>query len=117
MVIKKDSAGKRKASVALLSVASNSALVMLKLGVGMMIGSVSVISEAIRSGVDLIAAVIAFLAVRNSGKPADLEHPFWHGTVENVSGIIAPILPLDRRIIYRGHYLYNEFRWGTKFYH
>jgi len=92
VVIRKESADKRKASVALLSVASNSALVTLKLAVGIMIGSVSVISEAIHSAVDLIAAVIAFFAVRNSGKPADPEHPFGHGKVENISGTIEALL-------------------------
>ena len=75
MVSKKETTDKRKASVALLSVASNSALAILKLAVGTMIGSVSVISKAIHSGIDLTAAIIAFFAVRNSGKPADLEHP------------------------------------------
>jgi len=55
VVIRKASADTRKASVALLSVASNSALVILKLAVGIMIGSVSVISEAIHSGIDFLA--------------------------------------------------------------
>lgn len=83
---------KKKASVALLSVASNSTLVLLKLAVGMMIGSVSILSEAIHSGVDLLAAVIAFLAVRTSGKPADQDHPFGHGKVENISGVVEALL-------------------------
>jgi len=55
VVIRKENADTRKASIALLSVASNSALVILKLGVGIMIGSVSVISEAIHSGIDFLA--------------------------------------------------------------
>lgn len=82
----------RKASVALLSVASNSTLVLLKIVVGVMIGSVSILSEAIHSGVDLLAAVIAFLAVRTAGKPADQDHPFGHGKVENISGAIEALL-------------------------
>jgi len=82
----------KKASVALLSVASNSTLVLLKLAVGIMIGSVSILSEAIHSGVDLLAAVIAFLAVRTSGKPADQDHPFGHGKVENISGVVEALL-------------------------
>jgi cation diffusion facilitator family transporter len=82
----------RKASVALLSVASNSTLVLLKLAVGIMIGSVSILSEAIHSSVDLLAAVIAFLAVRTSDKPADQDHPFGHGKVENISGVIEALL-------------------------
>ena len=83
---------KRKTGVAALSVVSNSGLVALKLTVGLMIGSVSVISEAIHSGVDLLAAMIALFAVRTSGVPADKEHPFGHGKVENVSGTIEALL-------------------------
>ena len=87
-----DSIDKRKSSVALLSVASNTILVLLKLTVGIIIGSVSVISEAIHSSVDLLAALIALFAVRTSGKPADAEHPFGHGKVENISGTVEALL-------------------------
>lgn len=83
---------KRKASAARLSVISNSTLVLLKLAVGLAIGSVSVISEAIHSGVDLLAAVIAWFAVRTSSKPADEDHPFGHGKVENISGTVEALL-------------------------
>jgi cation diffusion facilitator family transporter len=83
---------KRKSKVAMLSVISNTSLVILKLVVGMMIGSVSVISEAIHSGVDLLAAIIALFAVRKSGKPADDDHPFGHGKVENISGTVEALL-------------------------
>lgn len=82
----------KKSSVALLSVVSNSTLVVLKLLIGFLIGSVSVISEAIHSGVDLIAAVIAYYAVRTSGVPADKEHPYGHGKIENLSGTIEALL-------------------------
>lgn len=84
----------RKKNVALLSVFSNTSLVFLKIIIGMMIGSVSVISEAIHSAVDLIAAVIAFIAVRTSARPADEDHPFGHGKVENISGTIEALLIL-----------------------
>ncbi len=83
---------RRKSNVALLSVISNSTLVLLKLIVGLTIGSVSVISEAIHSGVDLLAAVIAFVAVRTAAKPADEDHPFGHGKVENISGTVEALL-------------------------
>lgn len=82
----------RKIGVALLSVLSNTVLVILKLIIGMIVGSVSIISEAIHSGVDLLAAVIALFAVRSSAKPADDEHPFGHGKIENISGTIEAIL-------------------------
>jgi len=87
-----DLINKKKSSVALLSVISNTILVLLKLTVGIIIGSVSVISEAIHSGVDLLAAIIALLAVRASGKPADTEHPFGHGKFENMSGTVEALL-------------------------
>jgi cation diffusion facilitator family transporter len=85
-------AQRRKVAVAALSVASNTTLVALKVVVGLLIGSVSVISEAIHSGVDLLAAVIALFAVRTASKPADEGHPFGHGKVENVSGTVEAIL-------------------------
>jgi cation diffusion facilitator family transporter len=83
-------AGKER--VALLSVFSNSVLTILKLLVGLATGSISIISEACHSGVDLLASIIAFLSVRISGKPSDREHPFGHGKVENISGTIEAIL-------------------------
>ena len=83
---------KQKASVAWLSVISNITLVVLKVIVGLTIGSVSVISEAIHSGVDLLASVIALVAVKKSGKPADENHPFGHGKYENISGTVEALL-------------------------
>jgi len=85
-------ADQRKRQVALLSVISNTTLVVLKLAVGLAIGAVSVISEAIHSGVDLIASGIAWYSVRTSGIPADREHPFGHGKIENISGTVEAIL-------------------------
>jgi cation diffusion facilitator family transporter len=83
---------KQKSRVALLSVASNTILIVLKLLVGSWIGSVSIISEAVHSSVDLLAAIIAFLAVKASGKPADEGHPFGHGKLENLSGTVEALL-------------------------
>ncbi len=83
---------KRKSSAALISIASNATLTLLKITVGVLIGSVSVLSEAIHSGIDLVAALIAFFAVRKSGKPADENHPFGHGKVENISGSVEALL-------------------------
>jgi cation diffusion facilitator family transporter len=64
----------------------------MKLIVGIMSGSVSIISEAIHSSVDLLAAMIAFFSVNVSDKPADEKHPYGHGKIENVSGVIEAIL-------------------------
>lgn len=83
-----------KTGVAGLSIASNSFLVILKIAVGVSMGSVSVISEGIHSAVDLLAAVIAFLAVRVAGRPADEQHPYGHGKWENVSGTVEAVLIL-----------------------
>jgi len=82
----------RKKRIALLSVFSNAALVALKLTVGLAIGAVSVLSEAIHSAVDLVASGIAWYSVRTSGIPADREHPYGHGKIENVSGTVEALL-------------------------
>jgi cation diffusion facilitator family transporter len=78
----------RKRNIALLSVGSNSLLVILKIIVGFITGSVSIISEAIHSLMDLVASMIAFFSVRISDKPADERHPYGHEKMENVSGVV-----------------------------
>lgn len=83
---------KIKTRIALLSLLSNGALVILKLGVGYLTGSVSVLSEAVHSAMDLAASGIAFLAVRKSGRPADSSHLFGHGKFENLSGALEAFL-------------------------
>ncbi len=83
---------KRKESAARLSVLSNSFLVVFKVIIGVAIGSVSIISEAIHSGVDLLAAVIAMFSVKTSSVPADERHPFGHGKIENISGFVEALL-------------------------
>ena len=83
-----------KTGAAALSVGSNTTLVALKLVVGFATGSVSIISEALHSGVDLIAAIIAYYSVSVSGIPADEDHPFGHGKIENLSGTVEAILIL-----------------------
>jgi len=85
-------AGSEKVRAAKLSVASNSFLVALKLCVGVLMGSVGVISEAIHSGVDLVAALLATYSVRMSSKPADAVHRYGHGKFENLSGMIEGAL-------------------------
>jgi cation diffusion facilitator family transporter len=87
-----------KSRAALLSVTSNTLLVGGKLAVGLAIGSVSVMSEAAHSGMDLIAALIAFVAVRTAARPADRDHAFGHGKVENLSGAIEALLILAAAI-------------------
>ncbi len=81
-----------KVSIARLSILSNTLLIILKLITGIISGSVSIISEAIHSSMDLIAAIIAFLAVGVSDNPPDSKHPYGHGKIENISGVIEAIL-------------------------
>jgi len=81
-----------KENTARLSVLSNTCLVLMKFVVGFAIGSVSIISEAIHSSMDLIAAVIAFFSVRKSAEPPDAEHSFGHGKFEDISGLIEALL-------------------------
>ena len=83
---------KQKTSVALLSVASNGVLVTLKLVTGMLTGSISILSEAAHSSMDLIASSIAFFAVRISARRPDAEHPFGHGKVEDISALAEALL-------------------------
>jgi cation diffusion facilitator family transporter len=83
---------RKKSRVAALSVISNTVLVLFKATVGILIGSVSVLSEAIHSGMDLVAALIAFFAVRIAGKAADEEHPFGHTKVESISAAVEALL-------------------------
>jgi cation diffusion facilitator family transporter len=87
-----EQANRIKKSTARLSVASNALLVILKLTVGIAIGSVSIISEAIHSGIDLIAALIAYISVKKSSEPPDAEHRFGHGKFEDFSGLIEASL-------------------------
>ncbi len=83
-----------KVKAARFSIISNSALVLVKLIIGILMGSVAVLSEAIHSGLDLLASVVAFYAVAKAGKPADEHHPYGHGKWENVSGVLEALLIL-----------------------
>lgn len=83
---------KEKKKAAMLSIISNTSLIVLKFVVGITSGSISIISEALHSGSDLLASFIAFFSVSESSKPADDEHPFGHGKYEDLSGLIEGIL-------------------------
>ncbi len=88
----KQSLDQLKEKTARLSVLSNTCLVLMKFVVGFSIGSVSIISEAIHSAMDLIAAVIAFFSVRKSAEPPDAAHLFGHGKFEDISGLVEALL-------------------------
>jgi cation diffusion facilitator family transporter len=77
-----------KRSVAGNSVLAAVAITVLKVVVGVATGSLGILSEAAHSGLDLIAAVVTFFSVRVSDKPADADHQYGHGKVENFSAFI-----------------------------
>ena len=83
-----------KRKVALASVLAAVGLTGTKAAVGFMTGSLGILSEAAHSGLDLIAAAVTYFAVRASGKPADPEHTYGHGKIENLSALIETALLL-----------------------
>jgi cation diffusion facilitator family transporter len=83
-----------KSGAAGLSIVSNSALIALKLVAGAITGSVAIITEAIHSGIDLVASVVAFFSVRAADEPADREHPYGHQKLENLAAAIEGMLIL-----------------------
>ncbi|HLO60667.1 MAG TPA: cation diffusion facilitator family transporter [Bacteroidales bacterium] len=85
---------KEKKRVALVSVLAAVVLTGFKLIVGVLTGSLGILSEALHSGLDLVAAVITYFSVRISDKPADRDHNYGHGKIENFSAFIETILLL-----------------------
>lgn len=79
---------REKKRAALLSVASAAVLVSLKTFLVLRTSSLGVLSEALHSSLDLIAAIITFLSVRVSDQPADEKHPYGHGKFENFSAFV-----------------------------
>jgi cation diffusion facilitator family transporter len=76
-----------KQQVALSSIAASAGLTAAKAVVGVMSGSLGLLSEAAHSLIDTGATVMTYFAVRVSGKPADEEHHYGHGKVESVSAL------------------------------
>ena len=83
-----------KPAAAAVSIVSNSVLIALKLAAAAITGSVAILSEALHSSIDLIASVIAFVAVRRADVPADREHHYGHEKVESVAASIEGMLIL-----------------------
>ncbi len=82
----------KKIRTARLSIYSNGFLIVIKLIVGIISGSVSIISETIHSSIDLLASVISFFAVKIANAPPDKDHNYGHGKFENLSGLAEGIL-------------------------
>ncbi len=93
-----------KEKVAIVSMAASGGLTLAKLAVGLMTGSLAILSEAAHSGLDFAATVITYFAVRISGKPADEDHPYGHGKFENIAALAetAILFLLSGIIIWEG---------------
>ena len=85
---------KEKNKVAFVSVLSAIFLTGFKFIIGIITGSLGILSEALHSGLDLVAAVITLFAVKASGKPSDEDHHYGHGKIENFSALIETFLLL-----------------------
>src|ERR1700720_2619435 len=103
---------KVKSSVAAISVFASAGMAAAKFVVGIAIGSLALISEALHSSVDVVATVITWLVVRVSDRPADHEHHYGHGKFESVSalGVIAMLYVLAGGILVAS---YGRLREGT----
>lgn len=83
-----------KNKVAFISVLAAVFLTSFKVIVGLVTGSLGILSEALHSALDLVAAAITWIAVRISDKPADEDHHYGHGKVENLSALVETLLLL-----------------------
>jgi cation diffusion facilitator family transporter len=90
-----------KTSVAAISIFASAGMAAAKFVVGIAIGSLALISEALHSSVDVVATVITWMVVRVSDKPADDEHHYGHGKLESLSalGVIAMLYVLAGGIL------------------
>lgn len=85
---------REKRMAALTSVIAAIGLTAIKIVVGMFTGSLGILAEAAHSGLDLVAAIMTLLAIRISDRPADPEHNYGHGKVENLSALFETLLLL-----------------------
>ncbi len=90
-----------KSRVAAISVFASAGMATAKFVVGIAIGSLALISEALHSSVDVVATVITWMVVRVSDRPADEEHHYGHGKFESISalGVIAMLYVLAGGIL------------------
>src|SRR5882724_2337253 len=90
-----------KSRVAAISIFASAGMAVAKFAVGIAIGSLALISEALHSSVDVVATVITWLVVRVSDRTADDEHHYGHGKFESLSalGVIAMLYVLAGGIL------------------
>jgi cation diffusion facilitator family transporter len=86
--------GGTKSGAARLSIVSNAALIVLKIVAGAVTGSIAIVTEAVHSGIDLLASVVAYVSVRKADEPADADHMYGHAKVENLAAAIEGMLIL-----------------------
>src|ERR1700737_1918444 len=96
---------KAKSRVAAISILASAAMAAAKFVVGIAIGSLALISEALHSSVDLVATIITWMVVRVSDRPADEEHHYGHGKIESLSalGVIALLYVLAGGIVMQAY--------------
>ena len=101
-----------KSQVAAISVVASATMAVAKFAVGIAIGSLALISEALHSSIDVVATIITWMVVRVSDRPADEEHHYGHGKLESVSalGIIAMLYVLAGGILVES---YSRLREGV----
>src|SRR5271165_1325851 len=101
-----------KSRVAAISVFASAGMAVAKFAVGILIGSLALISEALHSSVDVIATIITWMVVRVSDRPADAEHHYGHGKLESISalGVIALLYVLAGGILVES---YSRLREGA----
>ncbi|MBN9586021.1 MAG: cation diffusion facilitator family transporter [Afipia sp. 62-7] len=101
-----------KQQVAAISIIASASMAAVKFVVGVAIGSIALISEALHSSVDLIATIITWIVVKISDKPADAEHHYGHGKLESLSalGVIALLYILAGGIVVEA---YGRLREGA----
>jgi cation diffusion facilitator family transporter len=92
--ISRNDADREKRLVALSSVVAAIFLTSMKLVVGLLTGSLGILSEAAHSALDLVAAAVTLLAVRLSGRPASNSYTYGHGKIENLSALFETLLLL-----------------------
>ena len=86
--------GPVKTRAAGLSIASNVGLIALKVVAGAVTGSIAILTEAIHSGIAMVASIVAWFSVRKADEPADAEHRYGHYKIENLSAAIEGMLIL-----------------------
>ncbi|WP_022720469.1 cation diffusion facilitator family transporter, partial [Rhodopseudomonas sp. B29] len=101
-----------KVRVAAISIVASGSMAAAKLLIGLAIGSLALISEALHSAIDLVATIITWFVVRVSDRPADDEHHYGHGKIESLSalGVIAMLYVLAGGILVEA---YSRLREGV----